>query len=180
MDAAFNGAWARSHGYAHLLYCVSPPCYHPDSRETRSPQWCKVVVLADALAQGYDTVLYMDSDAYWKVPSLTITAGLIHPWAPNWGAPLRHARASGSAVGAYFGCASPWDICGVAWNFSAVNADRGSASTGVILLRNQRSSRKMLRDWWHARNGWGMLQVDSNRGNLSDSNAWSESHLTGI
>ena len=175
MDAAINGAWAQRQGYAHLLYCVRQ-CIHPDSREVRSPQWCKVVVIADALAQGYDTVLYMDSDVYWKHPSMNITAGLIAPWAPNWSlstqrgqgeedqakgdgdAPRRASRllrrAASKSVGAYFGCASPWDSCGVSWNFSAVNANRGSVSTGVILLRNQRNARRMLRDWWHARNGW--------------------------
>jgi hypothetical protein len=160
-----NAAWARAHRYEHLLYCTRQ-CFHPDSGERRSPQWCKLVVIADALARGYGSVLYLDSDAYWKSPQLDLVDGLVSPWAPEWGAedsgvsglPSRAVRNASLALArppvVYFGCNSPWDKCGVTWNFSAPFAHGGSATTGLILLRNRRRTRLLLRHWWHARNGW--------------------------
>lgn len=120
----------------------------------------RVVVIADALKLGYDTVLYFDTDAYWKEPSISISAGLISPWVPEWLESLSVHNGTAArrvfhpAVHLYFGCCSPWDVCGVAWNFSAVHARVGSASTGVILVRNTRRARHLLREWWHSRNGW--------------------------
>lgn len=155
-SAALNAAWARAHRYDHLLYCAHQ-CFHPDSGEQRSPQWCKVVVIADVLAQGYDSVLYLDSDAYWKHIATGILDGLIAPWAPGWSVDAhRQARNASHArpPAIYFGCNSPWDACGVNWNFSAPQASVGSASTGLILVRNRRRAHLLLRTWWHARNGW--------------------------
>ena len=175
VTAALNAAWARVHGYAFFLYCV-PNCLHADSGEQRAVRWCKVVALADAMARGHDIVLYLDTDAAWKVPAVSLDDGLLNAawgnqwltnsfdeWWPNPNKPRHsdHARwwprssnsSSRRPVFMQFGCNSPWDRCGVPWNFSAVHASEGSATTGVILARNSLPARQLLREWWHARNG---------------------------
>ena len=152
MSAAINAAWARMHSHDHLLYCMTE-CNHPGTRERRSPQWCKLIALMDALQQPYDSVLYLDSDAFWKDPALNIRRGMLRPFAPAWFDSLL-ATPTMPEVVAFFGCNSPWDACGVQWNFSAAYGDRGSANSGVVLLRNQPKTRELLHQWWHSRNGF--------------------------
>ena len=155
VTAAINAAWARTHSYDHLLYCITS-CAHPDSGEERWTAWCKIVAIADAFELGgYDTVLYLDSDAFWKDATLPLVAGVVTPFAhpPDWSHPPRAAAAQskGRTVGrptVYFGCNSPWEICRSAWNFSAPHAHAGSANTGVVLLRRARSTWDVLHAWW--------------------------------
>ena len=151
MSAAINAAWARMHSHDHLLYCMTE-CNHPGTRERRSPQWCKLIALMDALQQPYDSVLYLDSDAFWKDPALNIRRGMLRPFAPAWFDSLL-ATPTMPEVVAFFGCNSPWDACGVQWNFSAAYGDRGSANSGVVLLRNQPKTRELLHQWWHCGTG---------------------------
>lgn len=156
ITAALNAAWARQHGYDHLLYCVTA-CAHIDSGELRWTAWCKIVVMADALELGerYDSLLFMDSDAYWKKQNISVIEGLVDPWTEGtwaqYGLVPRHEKRNSPAV--YFGCNSPWEDCGTLWNFSAVHAGNGSANSGVVLLRNTKQARLVLREWWHARDG---------------------------
>jgi hypothetical protein len=153
MSAALNAAWARTQGYDQLLYCLGQ-CIHPGSYERRSPQWCKLIAIMDALQQPYDAILYLDSDAFWKNPTIGIGQGMLLPFAPDWHMPSASVERTAAQVVAFFGCNSPWDICGVQWNFSAAHGDRGSASTGVVLLQNVPRTRELLYHWWHARNGF--------------------------
>lgn len=201
VTAAANHAWARIHNYELLLYCVTP-CVHPDSGELRSIQWCKLVALGHALLvrPRFDTLVYFDTDAFWKVPSVSLYDGLVSRFAPELLTPAaprvprsgRHGDAYGESSTAsaetsplsaaapsarevapslvaaapspsappdiYFGCNSPWDHCGVRWNFSAPNALSGSAGTGLMLLRNGESTARLLREWWHARHGFARPQ----------------------
>lgn len=179
LTAAINAAWARQHGYDALLYCLGSRCAHPDSGEKRSPQFCKIIVLAHALLDGnYEHLFYLDSDAYWKDPSLDLSSGLIERFAPelslSWPGhgPRNTASSSASPVSAqptlFFGCNSPWDYCGVRWNFSAPFAASGSANTGVILLRKSHQTTAVLTTWWHARNGWARPQHIRRAGSCSD------------
>ena len=168
LTAAINAAWARQHGYEALLYCLGARCAHPDSGEKRSPQFCKIIVLAHALLiRGYEHVFYLDSDAYWKDPSLDLRSGLIERFAPelapSWPGSSSRSRESSTQQfmlqpTLFFGCNSPWDYCGVRWNFSAPFAASGSANTGVILLRRSEQTTAVLSAWWHARNGWARPQ----------------------
>ena len=166
ISAALNAAWAHTYGYDHLLYCVTA-CAHVDSGELRWTAWCKVVIMADALEQ-YDSLLFMDSDAYWKQPNMSITAGLIKPFTgATW---IAHEKlaASQAVPAAYFGCNSPWEDCGYKWNSSAVNAGNGSANSGVVLLRNTPRARLILREWWHASNGRAKQHAWRRPGSCSD------------
>jgi hypothetical protein len=160
ISAAINAAWARTHGYDHLLYCASN-CYHPDSGEKRSPQWCKVIAIALALQRvpRYAHVLFLDSDAYWKNHQDSISHGMIRRFALDWN--TEHAAM-------YFASNSPWDSCGLEWNFRAPNAALGSACTAIILMQNTPSTLGLLRQWWHARNGLAGRYAKRRPGQCSD------------
>ena len=156
VTAALNAAWAKSHGYDYIASCagyLNGGCTHPDSQEKRAPQWCKLLVIADALENGqYDAVLFLDSDAFWKEPKAGILDGLIKPYASEWLRPT--PGNSMNDVSVFFGCNSPWDVTNrYKWNFSAPHAAAGSANSGVYLLRNKRRSRELLNYWWHGRAG---------------------------
>ena len=152
LTAALNWRWARTQQYDLLLYCVEAPCKHPDSGEERSPQWCKLLAIADALALGrYESILYLDSDAYWKDPLKSLADGLVREYAPEYAAA---AAPPNQPVSAYFGCNSPLNQCGYTWKFEAPNAKHGSANSGVVLMRNGARTHAMLSEWWHARNGF--------------------------
>lgn len=152
LTAALNFQWVRVQHYDLLLYCVEAPCKHPDSGEERSPQWCKLLAIADALALGhYDSILYLDSDAYWKDPVKGLTEGLVRDFAPEYS--LSDATAS-PPVSAYFGCNSPLNHCGVRWDFKAPYANISSANSGVVLMHNGPHTHAILSEWWHARNGY--------------------------
>ena len=158
LTAALNWQWARTQQYDLLLYCVDAPCKHPDSGEERSPQWCKLLAIADALALGrYDAIFYLDSDAYWKDPIKSLADGLVREFAPDMATPIATnaaaAASSSQPASAYFGCNSPLNVCGFKWNFKAPNARYGSANSGVVLMRSGKETNAILWEWWHARNG---------------------------
>ena len=178
VTAAANHLWARRNGYRLLLYCI-PTCRHPNSGERRAPQWCKLVAIAHALALDrprYDTLVYLDTDAYWKAPTLGVVDGLVRPFAPELlraspaSAKVQADAGAGAAAAPciFFGCNSPWDFCGVRWRFDAPHAESGSAGTGLILLRNEKRTMTLLREWWHARNGWARPQNIRRAGTCSD------------
>ncbi|KAL1515631.1 hypothetical protein AB1Y20_002249 [Prymnesium parvum] len=174
LTAALNNAWARAQGYDHLLYCITS-CAHADSGEVRWTAWCKLVVMADALElkERYDSLLFMDSDAYWKHQRVNLAQGLILPftegtWTPHKFRSQLISSAESKFPSVYFGCNSPWDKCGTSWNFSAVNAQHGSANSGVILLRNTRHARVVLREWWHAKAGRALQHAWRRPGSCSD------------
>ena len=51
MVARLNAEWAEVHGYEYIVYCSTQrQCVHPDSKEQRAPQWCKLVALAGRAA----------------------------------------------------------------------------------------------------------------------------------
>lgn len=175
LTAALNSVWARVQQYDHLVYCVESPCVHPDSGEVRSAQWCKLVAIADVIAsRRHDYILYLDSDAYWVDRTRGVVDGLVRDFASEllsdmagrrgdglknqFGTAADHATTGDALIlrrpSLYFGCNSPWDACGVQWNRSAPFARRGSANSGVVLLRADASTYSLLRAWWHARNGW--------------------------
>ena len=166
MTAAANHALASSQGYELLLYCIQS-CIHPDSGERRAPQWCKLIAIKHALSLArFDMVLYMDTDAFWKDPKVSIQDGLVSPYAPELLRSAQHERDRAPAV--YFGCNTPWDYCGIRWNYFAPNAESGSAGTGLILLRNEPRTANLLHSWWHARHGWARPQHFRKVGTCSD------------
>lgn len=188
ITAAINHAWATAHGYELLLYCMHD-CRHPDSGERRSSQWCKLIALAHALSLGsFETLLYFDTDAFWKDTQQSMLDGLVQRFAPELlqqshpssrvSATVMNAAAAPPAI--YFGCNSPWDWCGVRWSFKEPHAASGSAGTGLILVRSGQRARMLLREWWHARNGWARPQNFRTRGTCSDQavlwRMWSTRH----
>ena len=73
-----NAQWAERHAYDHYTYCVSE-CVAADaqgrSTATLASAWCKIPVLADVLQKNlHDTVLYLDSDAFWNSTGTTLDA----------------------------------------------------------------------------------------------------------
>ena len=54
--------------YFHL---ASSACHHPLWGE-RHPSYCKLPAIAEALARGYDRVVFLDSDAFIRDASLTV------------------------------------------------------------------------------------------------------------
>lgn len=168
LTAAMNWKWAQTHRYELLAYCTDEPCVHPDSGEVRSAQWCKLLAIADVIAHGrYDSILYLDTDAYWIDPKLSVDDGLVLKFAPGLRLGLT-GQPKQFAVSAYFGCNSPWNSCGVTWNSSAMFAKRGSANSGVVLMRSNPHMHQILREWWHARNGWARPNHLRRPGSCSD------------
>ena len=204
ITAAINNAWASVHGYELLLYCMHN-CRHPDSGERRSPQWCKLIALSHALALGrFQTLLYLDTDAFWEDAEKSMLDGLVHRFAPELlqqplqqqqqqhpppprsppflspTDPTSAATAASAPPAIWFGCNSPWDFCGVPWSYSEPHAASGAAGTGLILVRNDQRARILLREWWHARNGWARPQNFRRTGTCSDQavlwRMWSARH----
>lgn len=68
-----NRGYACMHGYDLLyLHMQSSTCEHLELG-TRHPSYCKLAAVAEALHRGYDRVAFLDSDAFFKNVSLSLT-----------------------------------------------------------------------------------------------------------
>ena len=141
VTAQINARWAEAHGYDHLTYCYERCLRAPDVDV--SAAWCKLLALRDALRWNrWDTLLYLDSDAFWNAPSgIAALDAYI-------GAADEPERA-----GVLFGCNLPYaseDRGRVRWGKSWLNGERGPANTGVMIIRNVAAAHYALSAWWNA------------------------------
>ena len=141
MTAQINARWAGLHGYDHVTYCHKL-CVRASS-VSLSPAWCKLLALQDALRwDRWDTLMYLDSDAFWSAPSgLELLDAFVG------------AADTPSEASMFFGCNLPYaaqDRGHVRWSRSWRNGERGPANTGVIVIRNEPSARATLSAWWNA------------------------------
>lgn len=145
-----NAQWARRQGYEHLTYCISQcTATYGDGSFTAAlaSAWCKLPVLADVLqTKLHDTVLYLDSDAFWNG---TQKSGLEALGRFMWPGDWLDSNAGGGSI--FFGCNLPWngeDRGRRQWNRSWVNGNRGPANTGAMLLRRDAAALATLTEWW--------------------------------
>ena len=155
-----NFKYACRHGYKLLFYklastdcdgrrCVTG-CTHPIWGE-RHPSYCKLSAIAAALAEGYETVAYIDSDAFFQ--NATHLPGLLSAHDAS-----DLATQTRIEPHAFFG----WD-----WPYTL------GPNMGLIVLRNTEISRELLRVrrftltmslciahariswqvWWHVHSG---------------------------
>ena len=158
-SARANALWAARHGYHHRLYCLDEPCEHEVAGHLYVA-WCKLRALQDVLrsrgtnsnrvattgAANGGMVLFLDSDAFWHRPDMTIER-LLRQYVPadDW------AAHGADASSIFFGCNLPWNGENRGkrrWNATLTNAERGPPNDGVMLLRNTASTREALRAWW--------------------------------
>ena len=158
-SARITAHWAAQHNYFHFVYCVTD-CAHevrctvavplfctlgiasrhalPSSQVfgARHPAWCKLLALAHTLEVGsFQTVLYLDSDAYWVNINRTLE------WLVR-----RYVKPSDwHNASIHFGCNGHWTKH---WDFRSPNAQLGAANTGAMLLRRSPTTLAVLRAWW--------------------------------
>ena len=137
---AINAQWAASWGYIHLTYCARA-CPHLDG-EPRHVTWCKIVAVMHAMRTlpAESTILYLDSDVYWNMTSVSLPEML--QWTPP-ASPL------------VFGCNYPYAACrgrsrtkecGTEWNRGL---KRAPPNSGIMIVRNNARAREMLYTWWN-------------------------------
>mmetsp|Transcript_62882 Transcript_62882/g.124202 ORF Transcript_62882/g.124202 Transcript_62882/m.124202 type:complete len:317 (-) Transcript_62882:599-1549(-) len=149
-----NAQWAYRQGYTHLTYCV-PHCTTSRSSTIQvsvlSAAWCKLPTLMTVLrTHRYDTVLYLDSDAFWNITGKSLRSLGHFMWPGDWSDTSSTENSAGSI---FFGCNLPWageDRGRRQWNRSWINGARGPPNTGVMLLRCDDRAMTTLSDWWHA------------------------------
>jgi hypothetical protein len=129
--------YACRHGYTLLFYLLrTPGCVHP-LWGTRHPSYCKLTAIGEALAAGYEWVVYLDSDAFVRasddLPSLL----------SKYGAPADAARRRGAHRGGPSSAVEPEAFFGWDHPFTL------GPNMGFIALRNTPSVRAMLRVWWN-------------------------------
>ena len=151
-SAMINAVWAAQRaGYEHYTYCVSE-CVAADASGSTvllASAWCKIPVLADVVqAKLHDTILYLDSDAFWNSTSSNLDALGRFMWPGDW----TKSAAEPGGGSFFFGCNLPWngeDRGRRQWNRSWENGYRGPPNTGAMLLRRDAASLATLSAWWH-------------------------------
>ena len=64
LTSYLNHRYACRHGYSLIFYQLSKPgCKHP-LWGRRHPSYCKLAAIGEAIAAGYEWVVYVDSDAF--------------------------------------------------------------------------------------------------------------------
>lgn len=130
LTAYLNTRYACRHGYTLLFYKLSHPgCAHP-IWGMRHPSYCKLTAIGDALAAGYEWVVYLDSDAFIRAPENLAT--ILRKYG--------NGQAEGGGAGyetpeAFFGWDHPFTL---------------GPNMGFIVLQNTDLIRSMLRTWWNS------------------------------
>lgn len=135
LTAYLNMRYACRHGYTLLFYKLRRPgCAHP-LWGARHPSYCKLTAIGEALAAGYEWVVYLDSDAFVRA------SGSLPALLHKYGAPADAASAGAStrlpegSPEAFFGWDHPFTL---------------GPNMGFIALRNTPSVRAMVRLWWNS------------------------------
>jgi hypothetical protein len=171
-SARANALWAERYGYRHRLYCLEAACEHRSGARL-FVAWCKLRALRDAVgdtgsrgagstfpssasshslgstadAARAGVALFLDSDAFWQRPEMSIAA-MMQQYIPeeDW----QQARGA-DQVGIFFGCNLPWngeDRGRRQWNATTLHGERGPPGTGVMLLLHSPVTRELLDAWW--------------------------------
>jgi hypothetical protein len=151
-----NTHWASMNDYMHFTYCIVKCAVDVDALRTPlAPAWCKLPVIWDVLhATAVDTLLYLDSDAFWNSTDSSIAALGSYMWPTDWVS--RNVASNSSYVrsgNVFFGCNLPWaaeDRGRRRWNWTSENADRGPPNTGVMLVRRSPVTLSTLLTWWRS------------------------------
>lgn len=138
LTAYLNMRYACRHGYTLLFYQLRRPgCMHP-LWGSRHPSYCKLTAIGEALAGGYEWVVYLDSDAFVRarhdLPSLLQKYGAPED-ASSIRGPNHIVNASAVEPEAFFGWDHPFTL---------------GPNMGFIALRNTEHTRAMVRVWWNA------------------------------
>ena len=124
--AVANAAYAGRHGY-EFRYCRWTGTARSPDGVDRAPQWFKFAALWRALEEGYDRVLWIDSDALaCGVPSLPLEACL----------PPRTPRCALVALTNEPFCSPPYN-------------DPCVACSGIFVVYNSKAAREILMEMWH-------------------------------
>ena len=119
-----NACYARRHGYRLLfLQLREAGCRHP-AYGARHPSYCKLAAVGEALARGYLTVLWLDSDAALQAHHLPLPALL---------ARYRGPPTSNSTPSIFFAWDAPFSY---------------GPNAGVMLWRATAAARRALGAWW--------------------------------
>ena len=117
---------------------MNPACYNSRFQAVRASSWCKVLI-AWAVADEYDLVLLLDSDAFITGGDQSVNA-ILTPGHKNvmWGAP---PNVAGLVFVTNF-YHSPTDREGSLAMVSAANA-------GTFVVRKAGQGRQLLQTWWN-------------------------------
>lgn len=122
-----NQKHACIHHEQLLLFRLPPDgCDHPRWGR-RHPSYCKLPAIAEALARGFSTVVFLDSDAFIRDASLSLPALLRRYRAAA-------ASASEEEPSAEFGWDSPYSL---------------GPNAGFAVFRNVPATWEALRVWWN-------------------------------
>jgi hypothetical protein len=148
-----NSRWAEKQGHDHILFCVKRGC----ACGGRKASWCKIKAVAAVLRElRYDTVLFVDSDAYLPHPTVSLPSMLQrYVWPGEWrssrGAPL---------PALFFACNHPFvngwpsrprENTSLPPSLEEQLVRRGPPNSGVFVARNTPEALEALRAWWTAR-----------------------------
>lgn len=129
LTSYLNHRYACRHGYSLIFYQLSKPgCKHP-LWGSRHPSYCKLAAIGEAVAAGYEWVVYIDSDAF--IRSRDNLATLLRKYGATLGD--SGGRADGSPE-LFFGWDHPFTL---------------GPNMGFIAMRNTRMVRSLLRLWWN-------------------------------
>ena len=156
MKAVLNHLYARSHGYDFWFYQYDTADNSPQKTcsvdgttgsKQRHASWCKLLVVADVFAtapagQGVRGVLWMDTDAHFATPGVSLHKFLatvregsgcktLFRGAPElFGSRKAVDEADLLTAQEYPGCGGPF-------------------LAAILLFRNTHGARAILRDWWN-------------------------------
>lgn len=100
----------------------SNACHHPTEGWRGSP-WCKLVALLHTLSEGYETAVFVDSDAFFSHLNVSVPQ-LLERYAPN--ATTTHTL--------FFGSDMP--------HAARINS-------GFIIVKNTPEARALITRWWY-------------------------------
>ena len=175
---AINAEYSCRHGYDLLYFqMASPRCAHPTQGE-REASYCKLPAIAAALADGYERVVFIDSDSFFLHRNESLPE-LLQRYRP----PLnRHAGPAHTAhkhprMLQTTRCArrrrAPPDPA--VWFASDLPQLGDRPNGGFHVWARDRGSRRVLRTWWHLRGGGYNRVHDFEQHSLQ----WALGHLAG-
>uniref|UniRef100_A0A7S4BR63 Nucleotide-diphospho-sugar transferase domain-containing protein n=1 Tax=Chrysotila carterae TaxID=13221 RepID=A0A7S4BR63_CHRCT len=127
MTYFLNLKYACLNGYQLIFYrLITEGCVHP-RWGWRHPSYCKLCAIAEALAAGYEWVVYLDSDAFVRNATLPLPQ-LLLSYEATVEAQTRELQ------GIFFGWDYPYTL---------------GPNAGFTALRNSAQTRSMLSFWWN-------------------------------
>ncbi len=119
------------------LQKVNVACHHHEWGPRAAP-WSKLLAIRDALNQGYDRVVYIDSDAIFALPLVSVDEFL-----------------STTPV-----VRGPNDPCDADLMVTISHPFREVANSGFMIWQNTPDARRLIRQWWDTDAGDYNLQHD--------------------